>query len=85
MQLDTQHWHVGVTYPGYQDGYEDPPFADVDSALDYADQTRDGFREDGHNVTEGDRRDDDKAGVIERYRAADGRERRRHRRGPALS
>jgi len=72
MQLDTQHWHVGVTYPGYQDGYEDQPFADVDSALDYADQTRDGFREDGHKVTEVDRRDDDKAGVIERYRAADG-------------
>jgi hypothetical protein len=73
VMLDTQHWHVGVTYPGYQAGYEDQPFADVDGALDYADQTRDGFRKDGYKVTEVDRRDDDKAGVIERYRAADGK------------
>jgi hypothetical protein len=58
--------------PRYQDGYVDQPFADVDGALDYADQTRDGFRKDGHKVTEVDRREDDKSGVIERYRAADG-------------
>jgi hypothetical protein len=62
-----------VTYPGYQDGHEDQPFADVDGALDYADQTRDGLRKEGHRVTEVHRRDDDKAGVIERYRAADGK------------
>jgi hypothetical protein len=71
MQLDTQHWHVAVTYPGYRDGYEDQPFEDVDGALDYANQTRDTFREDGHRVTEVDRSDDDLAGVIQRYQATE--------------
>ena len=46
MRAETQHWHVAVTYFGYRDGYEDQPFGDVDSALDYATQTSDTFRED---------------------------------------
>jgi hypothetical protein len=71
MQLATQHWHVAVTYPGYEDGYEDQPFEDIDGALDYANQTRDTFREDGHRVTEVDRPDDDVAGVIQRYQATE--------------
>jgi hypothetical protein len=70
-KLSTQHWHVGVTFPGYRDGYEDQPFEDVDGALDYANQTRDAFRQDGHVVTEVDRPDDDAAGVIQRYRATE--------------
>jgi hypothetical protein len=71
MQLGSQHWHVAVTYPGYHDGFEDQPFQNVDSALDYANQTWDTFRQDGHQVTELDRPDDDRTGVIERYLAAD--------------
>ena len=73
MQLDTQHWHVAVTYPGHRDGNEDQPFEDVDRALDYANETWDTFREDGHQVTKVDRPGDDRTGVIERYRAADGK------------
>jgi hypothetical protein len=72
MQAVTQHWHVGVVYFGYRDGYEDQPFEDVESALDYANQTWDTFREDGLQVTEVDSPDDDRAGVIERYRAEEG-------------
>jgi hypothetical protein len=71
MQPHAQHWHVAVTYPEYQDGYEDQPFEDVDVALDYANQTRDTFREDGHRVTEVDRPEDDVSGVIQRYRATE--------------
>src|SRR5437016_2811411 len=73
MQLDTQHWHVAVTYPGHRDGNEDQPFEDVDRALDYANETWDTFREDGHQVTKVDRPGDDRTGVIERYQAADGK------------
>ena len=72
MRAETQHWHVAVVYFGYRDGYEDQPFEDVDSALDYANQTWDAFREDGLQVTEVDSPDDDQAGVIERYRADEG-------------
>jgi hypothetical protein len=72
MKVDAQHWHVAVTYFGYRDGYEDQPFADVDSALDYANQTWDTFREDGLQLTEVDRPDDDRVGVIERYQAEEG-------------
>jgi hypothetical protein len=72
MRAVTQHWHVAVVYFGYRDGYEDQPFEDVDSALDYANQTWDTFREDGLQVTEVDNPDDDQAGVIERYRADEG-------------
>jgi hypothetical protein len=71
MQLHTQHWHVGVTYPGYRDGYEDLAFEEIDAALDYANQARDTFREDGHTVTEVDTPEDDVAGVIRRYEATE--------------
>jgi hypothetical protein len=70
-QLHTQHWHAAVTYPGYQDGYDDRPFEDIDNALDYANQARDAFLEDGHSVTEVDRPEDDVSGVIQRYQAAE--------------
>jgi hypothetical protein len=70
-QLRTQHWHVAVRYPDYQDGYEDQPFEEIDGALDYANETRETFREDGHRVAEVDRPEDDVAGVIQRYQATE--------------
>ncbi len=71
MQLHTHHWHVSVTCPEYRDVCEDQSFEDVDSALDYAGQTRDTFTEDGHTMTEVDRPDDDVSGVIQRYQATE--------------
>jgi hypothetical protein len=71
MLKQTQHWHVAVMYPGYEDGYENQPFEDIDAALDYANQTRETFRQDGHRVTEVDDPADDAAGVVQRYRATE--------------
>lgn len=71
IQLETQHWHVAVTYPAYRHGVEEQPFEDVDSALDYARQTRDTLQSDGHRVTEVDSPEDDVAGVIQSYHASE--------------
>jgi hypothetical protein len=68
-QLDTQHWHVEMTFPGHRKAYENDSFNDIESAVGYADQARDNLRQSGHQVTEVDRPDDDVAGVVQRYRA----------------
>lgn len=69
IELQTRHWHVAVTYPTHRDGYEEQPFEDVDTALDYANQTRETLQSDGHQVIEVDSPEDDEAGVIQRYHA----------------
>jgi hypothetical protein len=71
MQLHTHHWHVSITCPEYRECGEDQSFEDVDSALEYADHTRDTLTEDGHTMTEVDRPDDDVSGVIQRYQDTD--------------
>ena len=71
MQLHTQHWHVAVTSPEDRQGCQDQSFEDVESAVDYANQTRDTLAEGGHRMTEVDRPDDDVSGVIQRFQATE--------------
>jgi hypothetical protein len=72
MQLDTQHWHVAVVYPGHSRSDLDRPFEDIEDALEYADRALERRMGSDHTVTEMDRPDDDRAGVVQRHRAADG-------------
>jgi hypothetical protein len=71
MQLYTHHWHVAVTSPEDCQGCQDQSFEDVDSAVDYANETRDTLAGEGHTMTEVDRPDDDVSGVIQRYQATE--------------
>jgi hypothetical protein len=72
MQTDLQHWHVAVTYPRHH-RVDETPFEDVDAALENADRAMHSFEGDGLQVAEVEGRDDDQAGVIERYEAAEGK------------
>ena len=71
MEQTAQHWHVAVAYPGYPDGDEELAFRHLDHALDYAAQTQDMFRRDGHTVTEVETPSDDRTGVVQRYHVVD--------------
>jgi hypothetical protein len=73
MQTNAQHWHVAVTYPSHHRGDDDRPFEDVDAALENADRAMHRLQGDGLSVAEVEGRDDDKAGIIERYEAAEGK------------